>query len=298
MNEAVSPQLRSLEALEAQISVHTEVSCLLRELLGDISKDRDAWRTQAETVQHILVDGRPRRSFGWSPTFGKVAALFRRSTLLIFLAAALLIPADLIPLSEANIGAALRCLLPAFDQLTFSAEKAGLADLPFAPLTYTSEERDYLIRTIAFEASGEPEDGKAAVAHVILTRKRSGKWGDTIKEVVTHPWQFESWMTKRAEMEKLDPEDFRYRNAAQIADAVLAGQMTDPTAGATHFLNPTVVRQRRGSSLPSWATGDGLSIGNHTFYALDPVTRTARAGAPPASCWSGPLLATLLASSR
>jgi hypothetical protein len=50
-------------------------------------------------------------------------------------------------------------------------------------------------------------------------------------------------------MEKLPPGDPRYQNAARIADAVLFGQMPDPTAGATHFLNPTVVRQRRGGSL-------------------------------------------------
>jgi spore germination cell wall hydrolase CwlJ-like protein len=30
-----------------------------------------------------------------------------------------------------------------------------------------------------------PEEGKAAVAHVILNRMRSGKWGDNIKDVVT-----------------------------------------------------------------------------------------------------------------
>ena len=68
------------------------------------------------------------------------------------------------------------------------------------------EERDYLIRTIAFEASGEPEVGKAAVAHVILNRKKSGRWGDNIKDVVTHPGQFEPWMTRRREIEGLSPE--------------------------------------------------------------------------------------------
>jgi spore germination cell wall hydrolase CwlJ-like protein len=51
-------------------------------------------------------------------------------------------------------------------------------------------------------------------------------------------------------MEKLSTDDPRYQNAAQIADALLSGQMPDPTAGATHFLNPTVVWQGRGGSLP------------------------------------------------
>ena len=130
---------------------------------------------------------------------------------------------------------------------------------------YDAEDRDYMIRTIAFEASNEPDEGKAAVAYVILNRMKSG-WGDKIKEVVTRPGQFEPWMTKREEMQKLSPDDPRYRDAAHIVDAVLAGQIPDPTAGAIYFLNPTVVRQRRGGSLPSWAQGKGQAIGRHTFY--------------------------------
>jgi len=129
------------------------------------------------------------------------------------------------------------------------------------------EDRDYLIKTIVFEAAEESDEGKAAVAYVILNRKRSGRWGDNIKDVVTRPWQFEPWMTRRREMEKLGPDDARYQAAARIADAVLTGEMPDPTAGATHFLNPTIVRQRRGGSLPSWARGEGQAIGRHTFYS-------------------------------
>jgi spore germination cell wall hydrolase CwlJ-like protein len=136
-------------------------------------------------------------------------------------------------------------------------------------LNYTLEERDYLIRTIAFEAPHETNKGKAAVAHVILNRKKSGRWGDSIKDVVTRPSQFEPWMTRRKEIEELSPNDPRYQSAARIADAVLAGQIPDPTAGATHFLNQVVVRQRRGGSLPSWASSGGLSIGRHTFYSPD-----------------------------
>jgi N-acetylmuramoyl-L-alanine amidase len=291
MNAVVLANLRSLEALQAQIAAQNEISCLLREQLHDLRINRDAWRTHAEAAQHILVDGRPRRP-GPDSKIGRVDALFKRCLLLILLAAVLLIPSNLIPVSQENIEAVFDCLLPAFHQLTLPAEKTGNSNLRFVAPAYTSEDRDYLIRTIAFEASGESEEGKAAVAHVILTRKRSGKWGDTIKEVVTHPWQFESWMTKRAEMESLDVEDYRYRSAAQIADAVLAGQIPDPTTGATHFLNPTVVSQRSKGSLPSWATGGGLSIGRHTFYAPDAVAWAARVTRPfVTSCWSAvPLL--------
>jgi spore germination cell wall hydrolase CwlJ-like protein len=81
-------------------------------------------------------------------------------------------------------------------------------------------------------------------------------------------------------MEKLSQDDPRYRNAAQIADAVLSGKMPDPTAGATNFLNPAMVRQRRGGSLPAWAQGEGLSIGRHTFYAPE-TGGAAQETAPP-----------------
>ena len=154
--------------------------------------------------------------------------------------------------------------------------KLPIPELDQAVSNYDSEQRDYLIRTIAFEAADEADEGKAAVAHVILNRKRSGRWGDNIKEVVTRPWQFEPWMTRRTEMERLSPDDPRYEDAARIADAVLSGQTPDPTAGATHFLNPTVVRQRRGGSLPSWAQGEGQPIGRHTFYYPN-EERTGRA---------------------
>jgi len=164
----------------------------------------------------------------------------------------------------AALGDAPRCVPPA------AVQTAEISDAnPPIPglVNFDREGRDYMIRTIAFEASGEPEEGKAAVAHVILNRARSGRWGASIKEVVTHPWQFEPWMTRRTEMVRLSPADPRYQNAARIADDVLAGLRPDPTAGATHFLNPTIVRQRRGGTLPSWASGEGQPIGNHTFYS-------------------------------
>jgi hypothetical protein len=169
---------------------------------------------------------------------------------------------------HASLGVAPQCAAPSQDLPTKAGEaKSPLPELPRITASYDPEDRDYLIRTIAFEAGEEPDEGKAAVAHVVLNRERSGRWGDTIKEVVTRPWQFEPWMTRRKEIGRLSPQDPLYRDAARIADAVLSGEMPDPTAGATHFLNPTIVRQRRGGSLPSWAQGEGQPIGQHTFYA-------------------------------
>jgi len=151
-----------------------------------------------------------------------------------------------------------------------------------------ANERDYLIRTIAFEASGETEIGKVAVAYAVINRQKRGRWGDTIEAVVTSPGQFEPWMTRRKAIESLSPDDPRYESAAIVADAVLGGRVTDPTAGATHFLNPVIVRERRGGSLPSWASGEGLPIGRHVFYCPDERIRAPQQAALPLSAMIGP----------
>jgi spore germination cell wall hydrolase CwlJ-like protein len=184
---------------------------------------------------------------------------------------------------HASLGPAPQCLpLASVEAEIKPALTAGI--IP----NYDAEDRDYMIRTIVFEAAGEPDEGKIAVAYVILNRIKSGGWGDSIKDVVTSPWQFEPWMTRREEMEKLSPDAPSYKNAAQIADAVVAGQVPDPTGGATHFLNPTIVRERRGGSLPSWAQGEGQPIGNHTFYRPDEGVMLERAALS-----TGPLATSL-----
>jgi Cell Wall Hydrolase len=99
--------------------------------------------------------------------------------------------------------------------------------------------------------------------------QKNGRWGHQIKKIVTQPWQFELWMTRRRKIENLSPDDPRYRRAARIADAVLGGHIPDPTSGATRFLNEAIVRLSRGGSLPRWAQGEGLVIGRHTFYSPD-----------------------------
>ena len=74
-------------------------------------------------------------------------------------------------------------------------------------------------------------------------------------------------MTRRKQMAALSPSDPRYRDAARIADAVLSGEIPDPTAGATHFLNPDHRAGAARGSLPERARGEGQPIGQHTFYA-------------------------------
>ena len=106
--------------------------------------------------------------------------------------------------AHASLGVAPQCVPSTPDVPATTAEvKSPLPQLPRVISSYDPEDRDYLIRTIAFEAGEEPDEGKAAVAHVVLNRTKSGRWGDTIKDVVTRPWQFEPWMTRRKEIGRL-----------------------------------------------------------------------------------------------
>jgi spore germination cell wall hydrolase CwlJ-like protein len=108
------------------------------------------------------------------------------------------------------------------------------------------------------EAADQPDDGMAAVAHVIMNRARDGGFGGTSPaDVVLAPNQFEPWSTRRRELLGYSPESPDYRRAGQIFDDVAGGPIADPTSGATHFLNEEIVRKRRGGTLPDWANGEG-----------------------------------------
>jgi hypothetical protein len=138
-------------------------------------------------------------------------------------------------------------------------------------------DRDIIARTIVGEAANQPFEGQQAVANVILNRLRSGKFGQSISDVVFAPYQFEPWQTRRAELEAIDPRSPAYARAAQAIDAAGASDLTN---GATHFLEPTIVRQRRGGTLPNWAQGPSTSIGNHLFFNPG---GNGRAGSPKAT---------------
>ena len=155
-------------------------------------------------------------------------------------------------------------------------------------------DRDLLIRTVHGEAKGESEEGMAAVTHSIINRLKyddryANPWkynGITVQAVVLHPKQYEPWnkKEKREEMEKLTPDDARYKRAAKVVDAVLAGEWPDPTPGSTHFYSVPVMENERGG-LPTWAPkgfkGEYSQIGRHMFMRPDDLPgRTLARGTP------------------
>lgn len=113
---------------------------------------------------------------------------------------------------------------------------------------------DCLARNIYFEARGESERGKLAVALVTLNRLDNQKFPKTICGVVFQPQQF-SW-TQEFKRVKLNPQQWQ-----QAKDAAWAAYMNRDILGkfpATHFHNTT--------TKPTWNLKRVAKIGNHVFY--------------------------------
>lgn len=132
---------------------------------------------------------------------------------------------------------------------------------------------DYAVRTILTEAGNQGDTGMAAVGHVIKNRASSGKYGDTISNVVTAPKQFSPWNEENkgtsVDPRRISPDSPSYQKAMDLWNKVKTGEIEDPTKGATHFANVKTVLAQRGDLQP-WLANmlnnpDTVQIGAHTF---------------------------------
>lgn len=127
------------------------------------------------------------------------------------------------------------------------------------------EDLDVMARTIYGEARGESDQGKVAVAWVIMNRVAKQTWyGRTVFEVCRKPWQFSCWNLgdpNRTVIESVQSGNAIFDKCLESGRKVLASNVADPTDGATHYhanwINP-----------PAWTRGASFTvkIGNHLFY--------------------------------
>lgn len=125
----------------------------------------------------------------------------------------------------------------------------------------TSDEIECLAKAVYFEARGEPEAGRAAVAEVVLNRVEHPDYPDSVCGVVEDRryggCQF-SWICDgRSDAPR---NTSLYAHLKTLAERVAAGRTPAVTDGATHF-HAAAVR-------PSWAERmrRTASIGAHHFY--------------------------------
>lgn len=129
--------------------------------------------------------------------------------------------------------------------------------------------------TILGEAAGEPLEGKQAVAAVIMNRARDHRWPDRPEEVCLQKMQFSCWNIGSPTLPRMfNPKSFVseevWGDCLRAALEAIWGLIPDPTNGANHYLNPTVTRQIRGGTLPSWHNPAKITatIGAHEFLRL------------------------------
>lgn len=117
-------------------------------------------------------------------------------------------------------------------------------------------------RTLWAEARGEPEAGQRAVAHVIVNRLRSHRWGPTLASVCVWDRQFSSWNNtdpNRTMLVSLSENDPAVVTFGRYIEEALSRVDPDPTQGAMNYYAITIAE-------PAWAAGKPFTqIGNHRF---------------------------------
>lgn len=140
-------------------------------------------------------------------------------------------------------------------------------------------DEELLARLVWGEARGESIEGKLAVAHVVLNRVKSGRYGGKggVKGVALKPWQFSCFNASDPNL-GLVVEAGGGRDAPVflecLAVARLAlGELTiDPTggkeegSGATHYFNPKAVAGGWPASWDPKRMRLLRRIGKHNFY--------------------------------
>ena len=128
-------------------------------------------------------------------------------------------------------------------------------------------DRQIAALTIFCEASGEPHDGKVAVAATFFNRLKTGRFGKTIAAVCLQRYQYSEWNDDRGDNANLirgaETSDLLMADCLLAFDEAAAG--TDPSLGATHYYAVSI-------PAPAWAaTGtETVQIGHHKFFKAVP----------------------------
>jgi hypothetical protein len=94
---------------------------------------------------------------------------------------------------------------------------------------YSAREKECLMRAMFFESNRSSRDGLISVGTVVMNRVRSGKWGNTICEVVSAKRQFAPGVMTRPMNSKALPD------VEEAAEAVLKGERAAKVKNSMYF---------------------------------------------------------------
>lgn len=128
-------------------------------------------------------------------------------------------------------------------------------------------DQDIIAKTAWGEARGLGREGMWATISTLQNRVSSGVswWGNTLRSVCIHPWQYSCWNANdpnRPKLLSVTTDDPQYAIAMSLAADALDGSLADITGGGDSYYASSV------SSIPKWA--DGLSpcfeLGNQLYF--------------------------------
>jgi len=145
--------------------------------------------------------------------------------------------------------------------------------------------------TLWGEARSESLEGRVAVASVVRNRVLSGRFGRDYRAVCLAPWQFSCWGRKGGEQNHAAVMDAAgkvargqgltplLRECLWIAEGVIAGDLTDASHGADHYLTRALYDS---PGAPVWARRYRVTaqVGRHVFLASDGRPEREPVGAP------------------
>ena len=144
-----------------------------------------------------------------------------------------------------------------------------------------------LATTAYLEARDQSELGQRAVAEVALRRQESGRWGESVCEVVTAPKQFAPTLVNPGI--NVGGDLAAWERAVNVALAAQKdwqkplGQRNEVVPGASHFAALDLAN-------PAWATAPRVAtLGDHTFFRVQRLTPpTVTMTVPTAAAPAGP----------
>lgn len=124
-----------------------------------------------------------------------------------------------------------------------------------------------LTRVAIAEAGNQGAVGLEGVVRTVLNRSAHPAWGGSIPDVVNQRGQFEPVMRAGGDWRNLPSGSTAQRATVQgILDGIASGRRTDPTGGATYFLNRDI-SERRGTDFGRGRDDlRSAEIGDHSFY--------------------------------
>lgn len=138
----------------------------------------------------------------------------------------------------------------------------------------TQAEKEVLAYTLLGEAGGEGRAGMAAVMNVIKNRAESGRYSDNPAAVALQKnsrgiRQFSTWNTKEnggnQPISRYRKSSKEFKEALDIVEKVMAGEIPDETGRATHFVTKALFDADKPGWWDAEAPAGEKQIGNHVF---------------------------------